>query len=92
MEKSKGLIKSHIVKKYWMAFTGLFLCLFLVGHLLGNFQLFATDYKGILQFNEYAVFMTTNPLVKILSYVTYFSLVFHAVDGIVIEINNRKAS
>ena len=40
MSEGKGLIKSHIVKKYWMAFTGLFLCLFLVGHLAGNLQLF----------------------------------------------------
>jgi succinate dehydrogenase / fumarate reductase cytochrome b subunit len=91
MSESKGLIKSHIVKKYWMAFTGLFLCLFLVGHLIGNMQLFATTYEGQLQFNEYAVFMTTNPAVKILSYVTYFSILFHAVDGIVITMANRKA-
>jgi len=91
MSESKGLIKSHIVKKYWMALTGLFLCVFLIGHLLGNFQLFATDYEGILQFNEYAVFMTTNPAVRVLSILTYISILFHAVDGIVIEIANRKA-
>ena len=91
MSEGKGLIKSHIVKKYWMAATGLFLCLFLIGHLAGNLQLFMEGYEGKLQFNEYAVFMTTNPLVKILSYVTYFSILFHAVDGLVITINNRKA-
>jgi succinate dehydrogenase / fumarate reductase cytochrome b subunit len=91
MSESKGLIKSHIVKKYWMAFTGLFLCLFLIGHLIGNLQLFASDYSGQLKFNEYAVFMTTNPAVKILSYLTYFSILFHAVDGLVITIANRKA-
>ena len=91
MSESKGLLKSHIVKKYWMAATGLFLCLFLVGHLAGNLQLFMTSYEGQLQFNEYAVFMTTNPAVKILSYLTYFSILFHAVDGVVITLNNRKA-
>lgn len=91
MSESKGLIKSHIVKKYWMAFTGLFLCLFLTGHLAGNLQLFMTGYDGQLQFNEYAVFMTTNPAVKILSYLTYFSILFHAVDGLVITMANRKA-
>ncbi|MBD99297.1 MAG: succinate dehydrogenase [Verrucomicrobia bacterium] len=91
MSKSKGLIKSHIVKKYWMAFTGLFLCLFLLGHLAGNLQLFIPGYKGQLQFNEYAVFMTTNPAVKLLSYVTYISILFHAIDGIVISVNNKKA-
>jgi len=91
MSESKGLIKSHLVKKYWMAMTGLFLCLFLVGHLIGNLQLFKTGYEGQLQFNEYAVFMTTNPAVKILSYLTYISILFHALDGLVITINNRKA-
>lgn len=91
MSESKGLIKSHIVKKYWMAFTGLFLCLFLTGHLAGNLQLFMDGYAGQLQFNEYAVFMTTNPAVKILSYVTYISILFHAIDGLVITIANKKA-
>ncbi len=91
MSESKGLLKSNVVKKYWLAATGLFLCLFLVGHLVGNLQLFATSYEGILGFNEYAVFMTTNPAVKVLSYLTYFSILFHAIDGIVIEVANRKA-
>lgn len=91
MSESKGLIKSHIAKKYWMALTGLFLCLFLTGHLAGNLQLFLTGYEGQLKFNEYAVFMTTNPAVKILSYLTYISILFHAIDGLVISIANKKA-
>lgn len=71
-----------------MALTGLFLCVFLVGHLVGNLQLiFGTD----LQFNQYAYFMTSNPAVKILSYLTYFSILFHAVDGILLTIQNKKA-
>ena len=87
MAKS-ALLKSSIGKKYWMALTGLFLCLFLVGHLAGNLQLiFGTD----LQFNQYAYFMTSNPAVKILSYLTYFSILFHAVDGIMLTIQNKKA-
>jgi succinate dehydrogenase / fumarate reductase cytochrome b subunit len=87
MAKS-ALLKSSIAKKYWMALTGLFLCLFLVGHLAGNLQLiFGTP----LQFNEYALFMTSNPAVKILSYLTYISILFHAVDGILLTIQNKKA-
>ncbi|HLW63399.1 MAG TPA: succinate dehydrogenase cytochrome b subunit [Flavobacterium sp.] len=87
MAKS-ALLKSSLGKKYWMAFTGLFLCVFLVGHLAGNLQLiFGTD----LQFNQYAYFMTSNPAVKILSYLTYFSILFHAVDGILLTIQNKKA-
>jgi succinate dehydrogenase / fumarate reductase, cytochrome b subunit len=85
------LLKSSLAKKYWMAFTGLFLCLFLVGHLLGNLQLFMTGEAGRLQFNQYAYFMTTNPAVKILSYVTYISILFHAIDGFLLTYQNRKA-
>lgn len=87
MAKS-ALLKSSIGKKYWMALTGLFLCLFLAGHLAGNLQLILGT---PLQFNEYALFMTTNPAVKLLSYLTYISILFHAVDGILLAIQNKKA-
>ena len=87
MAKS-ALLKSSLGKKYWMALTGLFLCLFLVGHLIGNLQLiYGTD----LQFNQYAHFMTTNPAVKALSYLTYISILFHAIDGIILTVQNKKA-
>lgn len=75
-----------------MSFTGLFLCTFLVGHLLGNLQLLLPVSDAARdQFNEYGQFMTTNPFVMILSYVTYFSILFHAIDGVILTINNRKA-
>ncbi|MEZ4853017.1 succinate dehydrogenase cytochrome b subunit [Flavobacterium sp.] len=86
---NSALLKSSITKKYWMALTGLFLCLFLVGHLLGNLQLLMPNASQ--KFNEYALFMTTNPAVKILSYVTYISILFHAVDGFLLTIKNSKA-
>ena len=85
------LLQSSIAKKYWMALTGLFLCLFLVGHLLGNLQLLLPVSEASDSFNLYAKFMTTNPVVKILSYITYFSILFHIVDGILITIQNKKA-
>lgn len=87
MAKS-ALLKSSLAKKYWMALTGLFLCLFLVGHLIGNLQLI---YSDALHFNQYALFMTTNPAVKVLSYLTYASIIFHAIDGIVLTVQNQKA-
>ncbi len=89
---NSAFIKSSIAKKYWMALTGLFLCLFLVGHLLGNLQLiFSTGEEGRRVFNEYAYFMTHNPAVKVLSYLTYFSILFHAIDGIALFVQNKKA-
>lgn len=75
-----------------MALTGLFLCLFLVGHLLGNLQLiFITGEEGKRAFNEYAYFMTHNPFIKVMSYLTYISVLFHAIDGIALTIQNKKA-
>ena len=88
MAKS-ALLKSSIAKKYWMALTGLFLCLFLAGHLAGNLQLLVPN--NALNFNQYALFMTSNPAVKLLSYLTYISIIFHAIDGIYLAIQNQKA-
>ncbi len=86
-----GILKSSLAKKYAMAASGLFLCLFLVGHLAGNLQLFMAPSDGGRQFNEYAKFMTTFPAVKLLSYLTYFAVLFHFADGIVLSLQNRKA-
>ena len=88
---NNGLLKSSLAKKYLMALTGLFLCTFLLGHLAGNLQLFISGGEGQQAFNEYAEFMTTFPLVKILSYLTYASVLFHIVDGIVLTMRNRKS-
>lgn len=91
MSKS-AILSSSIAKKYWMALTGLFLCLFLVGHLLGNLQLILkAGEEGKRAFNEYAYFMTHNPLIKVMSYLTYLSILFHAIDGILLTIQNKKA-
>lgn len=91
MSKS-ALLKSSLAKKYWMALTGLFLCTFLVGHLLGNLQLvFKTGEEGRRAFNEYAYFMGHNIFIKILSWLTYISIIFHAVDGLMLAVQNKKA-
>jgi succinate dehydrogenase / fumarate reductase cytochrome b subunit len=90
---SKSVIfKSSIGKKVFMALTGLFLCTFLVGHLLGNLQLvLKTGEEGRRAFNEYAYFMGHNPFIKILSYVTYIAVLIHVIDGFALTIQNRKA-
>lgn len=82
-------LTSSIGKKVLMSLTGLFLCLFLVVHLIGNLQLFKDD--GGYAFNTYAVTMTTFTPVKIISYLNYFFILFHAFWGIYLEIINRKA-
>ncbi|MCP9764846.1 succinate dehydrogenase cytochrome b subunit [Lacihabitans soyangensis] len=82
-------LTSSIGKKLLMALTGLFLCTFLIVHLIGNLQLFKND--GGYAFNNYAVFMTTFPLIKIVSYVNYALILFHAFWGLYITYKNRQA-
>ncbi|AWW32294.1 succinate dehydrogenase [Echinicola strongylocentroti] len=80
---------STLGRKLLMALTGLFLILFLVGHVSGNMLLFKDD--GGQAFNEYAKFMTTNPAVKVLSYLTYISILAHVVFAIILGAKNKKA-
>ena len=72
-----------------MALTGLFLCAFLLVHLIGNLQLFKHDHG--LAFNTYAVFMTSNPIIKFTSYGLYATILFHAVWGLYLVFLNKKA-
>lgn len=72
-----------------MAVTGLFLVLFLIGHVSGNFLLFKDD--GGQSFNQYAHFMTTNALVQILRILTFASIIFHLVYSIILTYQNNKA-
>ena len=82
-------LSSSIGKKLVMALTGLFLCSFLIVHMSGNLQLFKQD-DG-LAFNIYAVFMTTNPLVKTISYGLYAFIILHAIEGLYLAYQNRQA-
>ncbi len=72
-----------------MSLTGLFLMLFLLIHLIGNLQLLKDD--GGEAFNVYAYFMTHNPLIKIVSYTLYASILLHAVQGILLWQKNKAA-
>lgn len=90
-----NFLLSSIGKKLIMSLTGLFLCLFLIVHMVGNLQLFVGlpafgGDKGEA-FNTYAYMMTHNPLIKIISYGNYFFILLHAVQGILITLQNRKA-
>lgn len=82
-------LTSTIGKKVLMALTGLFLCTFLIVHLVGNLQLLKGD--GGYSFNTYAVFMTSNPVIKTSSYLLYASILFHAFWGLYITWQNKKA-
>lgn len=82
-------LKSTLGRKLIMALTGLFLILFLTGHVSGNLLLFKGD--GGEAFNIYAKFMTTNPAVKLLSYLTYISVIGHVIYSIALSQLNKSA-
>ncbi len=72
-----------------MAVTGLFLCSFLVIHLLINLQMLRHD--GGVMFNYWAHFMATNWLVRAMEFVLMGALAFHVYDGLYLAVKNRKA-
>ncbi|MFT4032926.1 MAG: succinate dehydrogenase cytochrome b subunit [Siphonobacter sp.] len=80
---------STLGRKLIMSLSGLFLCSFLIVHMSGNLQLFYND-EG-LAFNKYAVFMTTFPLIKVISYGLYALILVHAIDGLLLAAKNRKS-
>lgn len=87
MGTNAGLFSSSLGKKYLMAITGLFLCSFLVIHLLGNITLFTNP----RQFNEYTVFMSSNPIIRIMEIILVLGFLIHIIDAIMLTRANKKA-
>ena len=82
---------SKIFQKSVAALSGGFLILFLIGHLVGNLQLFIPGELGQKQFNAYALFMTTNPAIIALSYLTYMSIILHSILTLYLVLKSRSA-
>jgi succinate dehydrogenase / fumarate reductase, cytochrome b subunit len=78
--------------KLWMSGTGLFLCFFLVIHLLGNIQLFLPLPRAREQFNWYSHLLAGNIIIEIIAYVLYASIIGHTIYAIIITLRNNKAS
>jgi len=87
-----GIKQTTLIKKILMALTGLFLAFFLIIHLLGNLQLLLPEEVAHTQFNAYSHFLSGNLLIKMVSYVLYFSILYHVFDAIVITLGNWKAN
>ncbi len=84
-----NFFSSSIGRKLVMALTGLFLILFLVIHLIGNLQLLKSDSGQA--FNIYAKVMTSNPFIKVISYVNYTAILVHVIWSIIITRRNKAA-
>ena len=83
------LFSSTLGRKLLMALSGLFLITFLTVHLIGNLQLLKHD--GGEAFNVYAKFMTSNPVIKTISYGNYFLILLHIFIAAVLSLKNRGA-
>jgi succinate dehydrogenase cytochrome b subunit len=80
---------SSIGKKLLMSLTGIFLILFLIIHLMGNLAVFKED--GGLSFNAYSEFMSTNVIIKTISYALYLSILAHSIIATWLWISNKRA-
>jgi len=87
MSNSAGLFSSSLGRKYLMAITGLFLCSFLLIHLIGNVTLFTDP----VQFNEYTRFMSSNPLIRIMEIVLVIGFLTHIIDAVMLTKANKAA-
>lgn len=85
--------RSSVGRKIIMSLTGLFLCLFLIEHLMGNLLLLVKD--GGAAFEAYSEFLTSNPYafipLRVIEIGLFLSIVVHAWSGISVWIKNRRA-
>ncbi|MBS1760796.1 MAG: succinate dehydrogenase cytochrome b subunit [Bacteroidetes bacterium] len=86
--KWSEIFTSSVGKKWVMALTGLFLIAFLVVHAGLNACIWAND--GGKMFNAGAHFMGSTVVVRILEIGLMVGFLLHAVQGIMIEIQNRS--
>ena len=82
-------LSSSVGRKLVMAVTGLFLCSFLVVHLLINLQMLRHDHGAA--FNFWAHFMATNWLIRAMEFVLMGALAFHVYDGLYLAVKNKAA-
>jgi succinate dehydrogenase / fumarate reductase, cytochrome b subunit len=92
LSRAKRWLSSTLSQKNLMALTGLFLCLFLIVHLLGNLQLLLPTKLAQWQFNFYSKLLSENIFIHIISYLLFATIIAHAVYALVITINNRRAN
>ena len=83
------MFTSSVGKKLVMAFTGIFLVLFLIVHVGLNACIWAMD-EGEM-FNKAAHFMGSNIIPRILEIGLFAGLFLHIIQGYILEVKNRQA-
>ncbi len=83
-----SFLKSTILSKFVMSITGVILVLFIVGHLIGNLQIFI----GREVFNTYAHFLQSlGEILWIIRIVLIISAVLHIITSIYLKFLNMSA-
>ena len=89
MKSITNFFRSSIGKKVLMSLTGLFLVTFLIEHLIGNLLLLRSDNGAF--YDAYGEFMSSNLLVRTIEVLLFASLLGHAVSGVMVWLENRRA-
>ena len=79
------------LRKSMIALSGLFLCIFLIVHLSANAILLLPEDTARNLYNSYSTFLRKSPVIKIVAYVLYVSILVHVLFALLITIANRKA-
>lgn len=83
------MFTSSVGKKLVMAFTGIFLILFLIVHAALNACIWAND-NGEM-FNQGAHFMGSNIVPRILEIGLFLGFILHIAQGLLLTLENKKA-
>ena len=87
--KWSQFFNTSIGKKLLVGATGLFLCSFVVVHLVGNLQLLLNDNGKA--FNAYADFMAHNELIQLVAWGLKVAIIIHFWVALQLTFKNRKA-
>jgi succinate dehydrogenase / fumarate reductase, cytochrome b subunit len=87
MKSVSSFFCSTLGRKQIMAVAGLSLCLFVLGHVLGNFLMFI----GPEAYNMYGYKLTSTPLIYVAEAGLLVMIVLHIVEGILVTRTNMKA-
>lgn len=75
-----------------IAATGLFLCIFLVVHLSANFILLLPEDLARGLYNAYSTTLRESPIIKVVAYALYLSIIIHVIYAGLVTIRNRSAN
>lgn len=82
---------SLFFRKWIVALTGLFLCIFLVVHLSANCILLLPEEVARGMYNSYSTLLRESPLIKVVAYALYLSIILHVVYALLVTLRNRRA-